>query len=78
MDYSLYSQKGKKKAEQEADEIIQDFLYEMLSWQKKYVDLGASDTASREAFAVNVAERLGLKIFPDENDISMNMLTKVI
>lgn len=63
MDYSLYSQKGKKKAEQEADEIIQDFLNKMRSWQKKYTDLGASDTASREAFAVNVAECLGLSIF---------------
>lgn len=66
MNYSLYSQKGKKKAEQEADEIINDFLIKMDSWQSKYIDLGASDTASREAFAVNVAKCLGLNIFGDE------------
>lgn len=63
MDYSLYSRKGKKLAEKEADEIISNFLSQMVDWQAKHRDLGAQDTASREAFAVNVAESLGLNVW---------------
>jgi len=78
MDYALYSMKGKKLAQKEADTIILDFITSMKNWQQKYLDLGARDTMSREAFAINTAECLGLKIFPDENDMSMNMLTRVV
>lgn len=78
MDYALFSMKGRKIAEKEADVIISDFIANMKTWQEKYSNLGARDTMSRESFAINTAECLGLKIFPDENDISYNMLTKVV
>lgn len=78
MDYALFSMKGKKAAEKEADDIINDFILNMKSWQEQYFNLGARDTMSREAFAVNVAECLGLKLFSDEDNGSYNILTKVV
>lgn len=78
MDYALFSMKGKGIAEDEADDIIDSFISDMRVWQDKYHDLGARDTMSREAFAVNVAKCLGLKLFGDEDNGSYNMLTKVV
>ena len=67
MDFSLYSMKGKKLAEQEADLIISQFIGRMSDWQDKYHNLGARDTASREAFAMNVVDALGL-VWPNYED----------
>lgn len=60
MDYALFSMKGKKLAEQEADLIINEFIGRMVDWQDKYHNLGARDTMSRDAFAMNVVDALGL------------------
>lgn len=49
--FSLYSGKpGVKKATTEGDKIIHHFINDWEEWQDKYKEIGASDTASRDAF----------------------------
>jgi hypothetical protein len=62
MKYQLFdNEPDSKKAEELADKIIDKFLEQMQDWSHKYRHVGASDTASREAFAVNTAYKLKLK-----------------
>jgi hypothetical protein len=61
MNYAIYKNKpDTEAAEKAADAIIEKFLEEMEGWCEKYRHVGASDTASREAFAINTACRLRL------------------
>ena len=60
MDYDLYDKPGAEAANKEADAIIDDMMVRWELWQSDNRQLGATDTASREAFAQNVAKRMGL------------------
>ena len=56
--YSTHPQKA--EAEREGQRVIERFLQDLKGWQDVYRSVGADDTASREAFAQEVARRLGI------------------
>lgn len=62
--FALYDDKrhcySAHMAEKEGIMLIDNFLAAMENWQRKYRRYGANDTASRDAFAVEVARRLGI------------------
>lgn len=53
-------------ATKEGHRIIQTLINDMYAWGDAYSEVGASDTASREAFAINVARVLGLRGYADQ------------
>lgn len=58
--FSLFrTMPGVKKATAEGIKIIKNFIDEWEKWQKKYKELGAGDTASREAFVNKLDAMLG-------------------
>ena len=59
--FALYSSHPmREEAEQEGNLVIERFLQDARKWQKNYTQAGASDSGASEAFAQEVARRLGI------------------
>jgi len=50
------------KGDQAGREIIQKLLNDLEVWEQTYLRAGASDTASRDHMAINIARALGLEV----------------
>lgn len=66
--YALYDKPDAPAAEAEANMIIRRFINDMEKWGEKYQHVGADDTASREAFAIQTAKALGLRKYLDHKE----------
>lgn len=53
------------KGDQAGRDLIQRLLNELDDWETTYRAAGASDTASRESIAINIARALGLRGYAD-------------
>lgn len=55
-----------KQGTEAGRQVITDLLRAIDRWEVAYRRAGASDTASREAMAVNIARALGLRGYADQ------------
>lgn len=69
-DFSLLTkdEHKKHKAENEGEKVIDDFVQDWDKWETKYKRIGASDTASREAFWRVVKEKIYGTPYPERKD----------
>jgi hypothetical protein len=59
--FSLYTDHPDfAEAAEAGNNVIKRFIADMQCWRAKYSAVGADDTAARETFAQDVAEKLGI------------------